>query len=85
MDTSGYMPHNPSRLDSWQPTATDILNVNPRTFKPVTPHWGKVMTFALERANQFMPPPPPAQGTAEFDAQIGGAVLFRSGRALASR
>ncbi|MFY9639333.1 MAG: hypothetical protein WCD20_14510 [Rhodomicrobium sp.] len=63
MDTSGYMPRNPSRLDSWQPTTTDILSVNPRMFKPVTPHWGKVMTFALERADQFTPPPPPAPGT----------------------
>jgi membrane-associated phospholipid phosphatase len=64
------MPRNPSQLDSWQPTATDILNVNARMFKPVTPHWGRVTPFALERPNQFMPPPPAAPDTAEFEAQI---------------
>jgi hypothetical protein len=46
------------------------MTLTPRLFKPVTPQWGKVMPFALEKADAFRPPAPPVPGTAEFESQI---------------
>ena len=62
-DTTGYRPVNPpDRIvdpDRWQPiefTLDDGRKVTPGF---LTPHWGTVTPFLLERADQFRPGPPP--------------------------
>jgi membrane-associated phospholipid phosphatase len=37
---------------------------------PLTPHWSRVMPFALSHAAEFRPPPPPAPGTPEWAEQV---------------
>jgi hypothetical protein len=66
-DTSAYQPQNPAdRIldpDRWQPiefTLDDGRKVTPGF---LTPHWGKVTPFAIERGDQFRPPPPPRTTT----------------------
>jgi hypothetical protein len=36
----------------------------------LTPHWGRVTPFALERAEQFRPPEPPRWGSEALDRDI---------------
>lgn len=66
-DTTGYQPVNPvDRIvdpDRWQPiqfTLDDGRKVTPGF---LTPHWGKVVPFALETSEQFRPGPPPSTKT----------------------
>jgi hypothetical protein len=64
-DTTGYRVADSATPSSWQPTydlgAPQL---------PVSPHWSRVMTFALRSADEFRPPAPPERGSAEWDAQI---------------
>lgn len=62
-DYTGYQPVNPSDKiidpDRWQPitfTKADGVKFTPGY---LTPQWGKVKPFALDRADQFRPGPPP--------------------------
>ena len=68
-DTTGYTPQAADVRGTWQPIA--LLG---KRQLPTTPHWGRVMPFALTRADQFRPPPPPAPGSDEWLRQI--AVLI---------
>ncbi|HWB76880.1 MAG TPA: vanadium-dependent haloperoxidase [Nannocystaceae bacterium] len=69
-DTSGYQPKNTvDRVvdpDHWQPIPFD--DGKGGTFVPgfLTPHWYRVKPFALERSDQFRPPPPPLVGSPEL-------------------
>src|SRR6516165_5748790 len=64
-DTTGYRVADPSTASSWQPT--DELGA---LQLPISPHWSRVMTFALRSADEFRPPAPSAPESAEWDAQI---------------
>jgi membrane-associated phospholipid phosphatase len=75
VDTTGYSPRNPAAPDTWQPTE----DFGKRQL-PMTPHWGRVLPFALTRADQFRPAPPPAPGTPEWTRQI--EVLISTSGAL---
>jgi membrane-associated phospholipid phosphatase len=74
-DTTGYVPPVSEAPDAWQP----IQSFGRRQL-PTTPHWGRVMPFALTRADQFRPIPPPEPGTAEWSRQID--VLIKTSGAL---
>ena len=77
-DTSGYAPAN-APMDVSQPGTTLIdrdrwqpLTIDGRTQQFLTPHWGEVETFAVQRPGLGGPygsdlvGPPPRSGTAEF-------------------
>ena len=64
-DTTGYEPRRAATASSWHPI--DALGA-PQL--PVSPHWSRVMPFALQRADQFRPDPPPAPGSVQWEAQI---------------
>ena len=62
-DYTGYKPVNPPDeiidVDRWQPitfTMPDGTKVTPGF---LTPQWGKVKPFVMEKADQFRPGPPP--------------------------
>ncbi|MBV8458529.1 MAG: vanadium-dependent haloperoxidase [Acetobacteraceae bacterium] len=74
-DTTGYTPRRPEITDAWQP----IELVGKRQL-PMTPQWSRVMPFALTRADQFRPVPPPIPGSAEWARQID--VLIRTSGSL---
>jgi hypothetical protein len=77
-DTSGYKPPMSGPPDAWQP-----IESFGRRQLPTTPHWSRVMPFALTRADQFRPIPPPAPGSAEWLWQID--VLIKSSAALTDK
>lgn len=47
----------------WQPTPPGFRA------QPVEPHWGEVTPFLMSSGSQFRPPPPPACGSADWNAQ----------------
>jgi hypothetical protein len=64
-DTTGYHAKEAGKADAWQP----ILSFG-RPQLPTTPQWPRVLPFALKRADQYRPPPPPAPGSAAWFDQI---------------
>ena len=71
-DTTGYQPVNGKDAivdpDRWQPIEFTLADGKKVTPGFLTPHWGKVTPFVLERADQFRPAPPPT--TKENDALL---------------
>ena len=59
--TVPYVPAE--KPGEWRRTA-------PANRPPEMPHWGKVNPFALQRADQFRPPPPPALGSAAYARDV---------------
>ena len=74
-DTTGYAPRKTDAPDAWQP-----IEFFGKRQPPTTPHWGWLLPFALSRADQFRPVPPPAPGTSEWSDQID--VLIKTSGAL---
>jgi hypothetical protein len=74
-DTTGYEPQKPGAPEAWQP-----IEFFGKRQLPMTPHWGRVLPFALIRADQFRPISPPAPGTTEWSGQID--TLIRTSGAL---
>ncbi len=74
-DTTGYEPRTSGAPDAWRP-----IESFGRRQLPTTPHWSRVMPFALARADQFRPIQPPAPGTLEWSRQID--VLIETSAAL---
>lgn len=64
-DTTGYAPRDPSARDSWQPWREGSA-----AQKPLTPHWGHVRAFAIERAELYRPPAPAPVDSQRWEAQI---------------
>jgi hypothetical protein len=66
-DTTGYRPVNPpDRIvdpDRWQPIPFMRKDGSKFVVDYLTPHWGMVVPFALERSAQFRPGPPPKTTT----------------------
>ncbi len=77
-DTTGYEPRTSGAPDAWRP----IESFGKRQL-PTTPQWSRVMPFALTRADQFRPIPPPAPGSAEWSRQID--VLIKTSAALTDK
>ncbi len=76
-DTIGYQPVNPSDkvIDPhyWQ-----SLRIDGKLQKFLTPHWGKVIPFALRSGNQFLPPPPPTFGSREYLVRALEVIQFNA-------
>jgi hypothetical protein len=82
-DTTGYAPVNPAdRIvdpDRWQPIPFTMKDGTTRTPGYLTPHWQLVKPFALERADQFRPPPPPRVGSPELLREVDEVLAFNAG------
>jgi hypothetical protein len=48
----------------------------------LTAHWGRVKPFALERADQLRPPPPPAWGSEQLEREIDETLRANAGLTL---
>jgi hypothetical protein len=69
-DYTGYQAVNfPEEIvdpSHWQPLRSDTGAVQ----RYLSPHWGKVVPFALKSADQFRPGPPPKVGTWLFQQRL---------------
>jgi membrane-associated phospholipid phosphatase len=74
-DTTGFAAPSLGHVESWQP----IAHLGKRQL-PTSPHWGRVLPFALTRADQFRPISPPAGGSAAWSQQLD--VLVNASAAL---
>jgi len=70
-DTSHYMVAPPEELAAWQPDFIDRM-----VQEPITPHWGRVVPFAMRNIEHHRPPAPYELGTAEFDAQVAEVLDY---------
>ena len=73
-DTTGYAPKASGAAAVWQP-----IEYFGKRQLPTTPQWGRVLPFALTRADEFRPPPPPAPGTPEWARQIDLLIKASAG------
>jgi hypothetical protein len=65
--------------DRWQP----IPFQNPKGGDPfapgfLTPHWYRVKPFALDRGDQFRPPPPPLVNSEQLKKEIDEVIAFNA-------
>ncbi|MGZ3447565.1 MAG: vanadium-dependent haloperoxidase, partial [Myxococcaceae bacterium] len=89
-----------SDYTAYQPVNTPQKTVDPLRWRPipfsdgkggtVTPgylsaQWGKVKPVALERPDQFRPPPPPGWGSPELNENIEEAVTANADLTLAQK
>lgn len=82
-DYTYYAPVNtPEKVNDpnrWQP----IPFVNPKggTFAPgfLTPHWYRVKPFALDRSDQFRPPPPPRVDSERLRKETDENIALNAG------
>ena len=81
-DYTFYAPINqPTKVinpDRWQ--ALPFADGKGGYFHPgfLTPHWYRVKPFALDRADQFRPGPPPLVGSQELKEQVDEVIHFNS-------
>ena len=79
-DYTFYAPANPADKvhdpDRWQ--VIPFSDGKGGTFAPnfLTPHWYRVKPFALDRSDQFRPPPPPKVGSEQLAKEIEEVVTF---------
>ena len=82
-DYTFYRPVNPPDqildLNRWQPIAFDNPK-GPGKIRPgfLTPHWYRVKPFALDRADQFRPPPPPAVDSEQMQRDLQECIDFNA-------
>jgi len=64
--------------DCWQPIT--FTNLQGGTSAPdyLTPHWYRVKPFALERADQFRPPPPPKVGSEQLKREVDEVLNYNA-------
>jgi len=85
-DYTGYQPKNTvdelSDPDHWQPIPFD--DGKGGTFAPgfLTPHWYRVKPFALERSDQFRPPPPPVVGSEQLKRETDECIAMNASLTL---
>lgn len=79
-DTTGYAPKNPNDrvldADRWQPIPFSDGKGGVTYPGFLTPHWGKVAPIALERPDQFRPPPPPKVGSKALERDIDEVITL---------
>ena len=85
-DYTGYQPVNtPQKLDDpirWLPIPFSDGKGGTVTPGYLSAQWGNVKPFALERPDQFRPPPPPAWGSPRLNADIEEAVRVNANLTL---
>lgn len=85
-DTTGYQPKNtPDNIvdpDSWLPIP--FSDGKGGTVSPgfLTPHWGQVKPFALERGDLFRPPPPPKYGSERHKKDVEECIRVNADLSL---
>jgi hypothetical protein len=85
-DYTGYAPKNaPDNIvdpDRWFPIP--FSDGKGGTVSPgfLTPHWYKVKPFALERSEQFRPPPPPKYGSERLKKEVEEVIRLNAGLSL---
>lgn len=70
-DTSHYMIAPADDFRAWQPDIIDRM-----TQEPLTPHWGRVLPFAMTDIESHRAPPPAEPGTPAFDAQVAELLEY---------
>ncbi len=79
-DTTHYAPKNPvDRVvdpDRWQPIPFADGKGGVKYPGFLTPHWGTVKPFALERPDQFRPPPPPKVGSEQMERDLDEVIAL---------
>ncbi|HEU5060675.1 MAG TPA: vanadium-dependent haloperoxidase [Kofleriaceae bacterium] len=83
-DYTGYAPVNPVDgpvvdADRWQPIPFTMPDGSRKVLGYLTPHWQLVKPFALERADQFRPGPPPRVGSPELAREVAEVMAFNAG------
>jgi hypothetical protein len=68
--------------DKWQPIT--FVDAKGNSFAPgfLTPHWYRVKPFALERADQFRPPPPPKVTNEQLRKEVEENIRFNGALTL---
>jgi hypothetical protein len=85
-DYTFYEPRNSNdrntEPDRWQPIAFDDGKGGKIYPGFLTPHWYRVKPFAIERSDQFRPPPPPKIGSEQLKKEVEEVVAFNGGLSL---
>ncbi len=81
-DYTHYKPVNPpdqiKNPDCWQPIPFDDGKGGKITPGFLTPHWYRVKPYALERSDQFRPPPPPKMGSEQLRREVDEVLAFNA-------
>ncbi len=81
-DYTGYRPRNPvDRIvdpDCWQQKQFTLPDGTVFTPDGLTPHWGLVKPFALERSDQFRPGPQPKVGDLRLRAEVDEVIRYHA-------
>lgn len=82
-DYTGYRPVNTPDLvvdvTKWQPLRVPNGQGGFTVQSFATPHWSRVTPFALRRAAQFRPEPPPPANSEAFREQVREAIAYSAG------
>ncbi|HEX8738196.1 MAG TPA: vanadium-dependent haloperoxidase [Pyrinomonadaceae bacterium] len=62
--------------DCWQPIEFTLADNKKAAPGFLTPHWYRVKPFALERADQFRPAPPPKVGSEQLKKEVDEVLAF---------
>ncbi|HSO34288.1 MAG TPA: vanadium-dependent haloperoxidase [Labilithrix sp.] len=79
-DTTGYKPRNP--IDSiadpehWQQIPFSDGKSGYYFPEFLTPHWGRVTPFALDRADRFRAAPPPKVGSEQMKREVDECIAY---------
>lgn len=68
--------------DRWQQIPFDDGQGGKRYPGFLTPHWYRVQPFALERSDQFRPPPPPKMGSDQLKKEVDECIAFNANLTL---
>jgi hypothetical protein len=81
-DYTGYVPKNTAEQlndpDRWQPIPFSDGKGGTHAPGFLTPHWGRVKPFALERSDQFRPPAQPLVASDELRKQTDEFIEFNA-------
>ena len=64
--------------DCWQPIMFQLADGKTNAPGYLTPHWYRVKPFALERADQFRPPPPPKVGSEQLKKEVDEVLNYNA-------
>ena len=64
--------------DCWQPITFYLAGGKTNAPGYLTPHWYRVKPFALERADQFRPPPPPKVGSEQLKREVDEVLMYNA-------
>ena len=64
--------------DCWQPITFQLAEGKTNAPGYLTPHWYRVKPFALKRADQFRPPPPPKVGSEQMKREVEEVLKYNA-------